>query len=159
MLATFASTHDFAATLTVRTGPVITTQPTGGVICAARAQHMCVAADAIGTPHYQWKRGGLTLIGATASCYDATAAGSYTCVVTDDCGPTTSAPATVLLATPSTGDFNGDGTVNGADWDLFRPCFAGPGNGLASGCECKDTDADTDADLADFAVLQRGFAG
>ncbi len=148
-----------AATLTVRTGPVITTQPTGGVICAARAQHMCVVADAIGTPHYQWKRGGLTLIGATNSCYDATQAGSYTCVVTDNCGPTTSAAATVLLATPSTGDFNGDGTVNGVDWDMFRPCFAGPGNGLAAGCECKDTDADTDADLADFAVLQRGFAG
>lgn len=146
-----------AATLTVRTGPIVTSPPTGGVICTGRAQHLCVAADAIGTLHYQWKRGGLTIIGATSSCYDAATPGSYTCVLTDDCGPTTSAAAMVVAASPSTGDFNGDGHATSADWELFAPCLAGPGAGLASGCECVDTDADTDADVADFAVLQHGF--
>lgn len=146
-----------AATLTVRTGPVVTTPPMGGVICTGHTQHLCVTADAIGTLHYQWKRGGLTIIGATASCYDAAVAGAYTCLLTDDCGSTTSPAAIVALATPSTGDFTGDGHVTSADWDLFRPCYAGPRNGLATGCECEDTDADIDADLIDFTVLQHSF--
>lgn len=146
-----------AATLTVRTGPIVTNQPTGGVVCAGRTQHLCVAADAIGTLHYQWKRGGLTIISAAASCYDAATPGSYTCVLTDDCGSTTSAAAVVVAASPSTGDFNGDTHVTSADWELFAPCLAGPDVGLAGGCECVDTDADTDADVADFAVLQHAF--
>jgi hypothetical protein len=146
-----------AATLTVRSGPIVTSPPTGGVVCAGRTQHLCVAADAMGTLHYQWKRGGLTIIGATAACYDAATAGSYTCVLTDDCGTTTSTAAVVVAASPSTGDFNGDGHVNLADWDLLSPCLAGPAAGLGSGCTCEDTDADVDADLADFAVVQHGF--
>ena len=146
-----------AATLTVRTGPVVTSPPTGGVICTGHTHDVCVAADAIGTLHYQWKRGGLTLIGATLPCYTASVPGSYTCVLTDDCGSTTSPAALVALASPSTGDFDGDGGVDSADWLLFAPCLAGPGAGLAAGCECVDTDADADADLADFAILQSGF--
>jgi hypothetical protein len=146
-----------AAALTVRTGPQVTSPPTGGVICSGQTRQVCVEAEAMGELHYQWKRGGLTLIGATSSCYYATAAGSYTCLLTDDCGVTPSPAALVTQASPSLGDFNGDGHVTIADWELLQPCMSGPQAGLAPNCACMDSDADVDADLSDFAALQAGF--
>jgi type IX secretion system substrate protein len=39
---------------------------------------------------YQWMKNGLTIAGATASTYSATAAGNYTCIITNSCGNVTS---------------------------------------------------------------------
>jgi len=143
-----------AATLTVRTGPVVTSAPVGGISCADHVWNMCVAADAIGTLQYQWKRNGLSIIGATTDCYYATAGGAYTVVVTDDCGSTTSPAGAVMFASPAVADFDGNGVTDISDWELLQPCLAGPGAAAAVDCSCMDTDADTDVDLEDVRVLQ-----
>lgn len=52
---------------------------------------------------YQWKNNGANINGATSSGYTATTPGSYTCVVTNPCGSTTSNSITVsVLSTPAT---------------------------------------------------------
>lgn len=144
-----------AVTVTVNCAPPsITEQPVGGVICAGHPLQLCVAAEGSGTLHYQWKRGGLSLIGATASCYTATQAGSYTCVVADDCTPITSDIAQVYMAAPLAGDFDGDGQADIDDFAILAACLAGPDQGVSSGCECVDIVADGQIDLVDFAAFQ-----
>lgn len=142
-----------AATLTVRTGPQVVA-PAGGTACAGNDLSMCVSADGIGTLHYQWKRGGLSILGATTSCYYASAAGAYSCLVTDDCGATTSASIPVAYAAPAQADFDGNGVTDLADWHILQGCLAGPATAGPAGCVCVDTDADADIDLADFQTLQ-----
>ncbi|UCG17242.1 MAG: SUMF1/EgtB/PvdO family nonheme iron enzyme, partial [Phycisphaerales bacterium] len=55
------------------------------------------------------------------------------------------------------GDYNGDGTVDLADYAEFPGCMAGPGGGINTGCEAFDFDMDNDVDLRDFAGFQRVF--
>ena len=148
-----------SATLTLSTGPTVTESPVGGIACGAHPWQLCVEADAIGALHYQWKRNGLNIIGATSACYEALAFGSYTCIVTDDCGPTETDAITVAVAAPGLGDFDGDTSADLADWEILEDCLTGPGETIAAGCECVDTNADGRIDLADFAVYQRGFGG
>jgi len=54
------------------------------------------------------------------------------------------------------GDLNGDDQVDAADLAEFCACMTGPG-AFVPPCECReaDLDADRDADLLDFARLQR----
>ena len=144
-----------SVTVTVNCAPpTITQQPVGGAICTGHPLQMCVVAQGGGTLHYQWRRGSLTLIGATASCYTATQAGSYTCIVTDDCGPRVSDVAPVYLSTPQTGDFDGDGHTDMDDFARLAACLEGPGAGVPAGCECVDVVPDGQLDLADFAAFQ-----
>ena len=138
--------------------PAITMQPVGGVICTGHDHELCVAATGSGELHYQWKRNGLSLIGAISPCYTATQAGIYYCVVTDDCGPTDSDTADVAYTTPGAGDFNGDGTADLDDFAQFPDCLDGPGNGIAEDCECVDGNGDGQIDLNDFAGFQILFA-
>ncbi len=49
---------------------------------------------------YQWKKGGNTIIGATSATYNATSAGSYTVVVSGNCGSQATSNAAVLTAAP-----------------------------------------------------------
>ena len=58
-------------------------------------------------------------------------------------------------------DLNQDGAINRADMDLFESCHSGPDVPLAAGSPCGicDLDADGDADVTDFAVLQRALTG
>jgi len=54
------------------------------------------------------------------------------------------------------GDLNNDGAVTAADQAAFSPCCSGPGAAPAPNeCLNADLDADGDADLRDFAALQR----
>jgi hypothetical protein len=124
------------------------------VVCPGHALQLCVAAEGTGTLRYQWKRGGLSLIGATGPCYTATQAGAYTCVVTDDCTPIASDIAQVHVAAPQLGDFDGDGHADIEDFDLLAACLMGPDEGVSSGCECVDVVADGQIDSGDFAAFQ-----
>ncbi len=54
-------------------------------------------------------------------------------------------------------DFNGDGQGDPSDHAIFTNCMFGPNNSMSNGCGAADLDADGDADLADFALLQRTF--
>ena len=56
-------------------------------------------------------------------------------------------------------DFDSDGDVDLADVDAFLGCMAGPAAQVLPGCAPADGDADSDADLADFASLQTAFTG
>lgn len=58
------------------------------------------------------------------------------------------------------GDANGDGTVDLADFAAFEACLLGPAGGLAEpGCACVDFDTSDDVDLMDFAEFQTAFSG
>jgi hypothetical protein len=56
-------------------------------------------------------------------------------------------------------DFDQDGDVDLADFDLFVPCASLPTFTPAPGCENRDLDHDNDVDQADFGVFQRCYGG
>jgi hypothetical protein len=148
-----------AVTVTVICPPTeFTQQPQGGVVCVGHPHQMCVDAQGTGAVHYQWRRNGLTLIGASSSCYTATNSGTYSCVATDDCGPSPSSPAVVRIAAPQVGDLDGDGDADLDDFARLADCTAGPGQGVPVGCECFNIVTDGQFDLADFAAFQTMFA-
>ena len=55
------------------------------------------------------------------------------------------------------GEFNGVHTVDLEDISIFVDCISGPGLSVTLACEPADMDADADADLSDFAILQSVF--
>ena len=58
------------------------------------------------------------------------------------------------------GDWDGNGTVDAADYAHFPACMTGPDNGPpGAGCTVFDADADTDVDLGDFSAFAIGFNG
>jgi len=65
----------------------------------------------------------------------------------------------VLLFTKRTGDADGDGDVNLADYAAFPPCLTGPAaTPYGAGCGVFDFDVDADVDLADYASFQEALA-
>lgn len=72
-----------------------------------------------------------------------------------------------LAATPvqaaGTGDYDGDGSIDLADYAAMPGCLSGPGAGpvprlgLGAGCDAFDFDGDLDVDAFDFAGFQRAF--
>jgi len=65
-----------------------------------------VTAAGTGTLVYQWRKDGTDIAGASGSSYTITAAalsdnGSYDCLVSNDCGWTISAPATLTVIAPT----------------------------------------------------------
>jgi hypothetical protein len=54
-------------------------------------------------------------------------------------------------------DMDCSGSVNLSDYFGRHECFTGPDNRLHLGCEAFDSNLDGDADLSDFAALQRSF--
>ncbi len=55
------------------------------------------------------------------------------------------------------GDYNGDGTIDLADYAALPACMAGPEGALLADCDVFDFDSDTDVDLYDFACFQVVF--
>ena len=97
---------EFSAITTVSAATVISADPSGGSFCTGG--DLTLTVNATGTNlHYQWKNGA-TNVGSDQNTYTATAAGSYTVVVSGDCGTLTSAAAmvtenTVPVVEPITG--------------------------------------------------------
>jgi hypothetical protein len=80
----------------------ITSQPSPSsvTICSGQSYQWCVGAS--GATSYQWQKDGSNISGATSSCYSATQAGSYRCVVSNSCGSVTSnSVALTVCATPN----------------------------------------------------------
>jgi hypothetical protein len=88
-----------SAALTVGEAPVIISgpSPASSTICDGDSKEYCVSATGTGLLSYQWQRNGSDILGATASCYSATVAGSYRCVVRDDGGYAISSAATLTV--------------------------------------------------------------
>ncbi|MCP4590436.1 MAG: hypothetical protein GY842_06820 [bacterium] len=147
------------AELVVNDGPVLSDQPVNTTICAGQEHEFCVTADGIGDLHYQWQRGGSSLIGATDPCYTATVAGLYRCRVTDDCGLTFSDEATLTVDAPPPGDLDADCDVDLIDYQIFAACLTGPEGGIPPDCSAANLEANADIDLRDFAYLQHLFGG
>jgi hypothetical protein len=100
------STTSDPATLTVTDeepdGPTITTQPQSQTVAPGAPVTFTVVAEGTGTLLYQWAKDGVDIADATASTLsiesaELTDAGSYTVVVTDDVGSTTSEGAVLTV--------------------------------------------------------------
>ncbi len=94
-----------AATLTVNPNTAITSQPSDVTACDGGTATFSVTATGSNLT-YQWQKDGSDISGAinsslTYDYVDATYAGSYTCVVSGDCGTVTSNAAT-LTVNPNT---------------------------------------------------------
>ncbi len=82
--------------------PTISTQPTGGTGCTGTSFGFTVSASGTGTLTYQWRRNGVDISGATGTTYSIasvvlSSGAFYDCVVTNDCGSTTSSPAQLIV--------------------------------------------------------------
>ena len=99
-----------AATLTVNALPQIDTHPQSQAACVGDMAEFCVSASAdCGTLSlsYQWRKDSTPIPGANAECYTipsavAGDAGTYTCIVTNDCGSATSDPADLAVGVGTT---------------------------------------------------------
>jgi len=67
----------------------------------------------------------------------------------------------VFCVFPGSGDFDGDGDVDGLDYSHWSECMTGPDNGPYDnpGCAAFDFDGDDDVDLEDFSGFVMVFGG
>ena len=108
--------------VTLQGAPVITAQPQSLTVSAGSSASFSVTATGQGTLAYQWRFNGANISGATASTYtianaQASHAGSYTVVVSNASGPTTSAAATLTVGTGG-GFTNGSFEADYAGWTV-----------------------------------------
>ena len=108
--------------VTLQGAPAITAQPQSLTVSAGSSASFSVTATGQGTLAYQWRFNGANISGATASTYtianaQASHAGSYTVVVSNAGGPTTSAAATLTVVTGS-GLTNGSFEADYAGWTV-----------------------------------------
>ena len=115
-----------AASLTVNSGPSITTQPANATVATGSSGSFSVAASGTAPITYQWRKDAANLTDAGPISGSATAslsinpvaagdAGSYDCVITNPCGTTTSAAAALTVG-PCPSDLDdgrGTGTPDG----------------------------------------------
>ena len=85
-------------------GPPVATQPAAQVISGGSSVVFSVAAAGGAAVSYYWQLNGLNLAGATTSRLvvagaSASNAGTYTCVLVDSAGATTTVPVTLTVAT------------------------------------------------------------
>jgi sugar lactone lactonase YvrE len=113
------------------TGPTITAQPQSQSITAGGSVQFLVSASATPAPTYQWQFNGAAISGATMANHriaavKASDAGSYTVVVSNAYGSTTSSVATLTVGTgANSGGSGGDGAGAGG---------GGSGGGAQSFC-------------------------
>jgi hypothetical protein len=91
-----------AAALAVHTAPEITTQPQDVSVDAGKDFSLNIEADGYGTLTYQWYQDGTEVTGATSATLTITGAqaansGTYTCMVTNECGSIESDAAVVTV--------------------------------------------------------------
>ncbi len=83
-----------------RTLPSITAHPVSTSLCDGQSTQLCISATSTTQATYQWQRNGANIVGANSSCYTASLGGNYSCIVTNDCGSTTSSSATLTIVNP-----------------------------------------------------------
>jgi hypothetical protein len=95
------STASAAMAVSVTAAPTASISPSGtAAICAGGS---VVLSASTGTGYtYQWRNNGISIVGATASSYTATGAGSYSVVVTaNGCSAVSAAVAVTVAAAPT----------------------------------------------------------
>jgi DNA-binding beta-propeller fold protein YncE len=105
----FTATSTATSTVAVVAAPIITTQPTGGLINDHGSFTFTVAATAVDAVGYQWTLDGAPIPGATQATYSIADAkltdyGDYACIVSNTrqgvSATTVSTTATLVSATP-----------------------------------------------------------
>jgi len=91
-----------AATITVNIGPSISVQPASQTVNAGTGVTFSVTANGTAPFTYQWYKGGLSILGATNSSYTIASpaindSGSYTVIITNSVGSTTSNSAVLTI--------------------------------------------------------------
>ena len=105
------------AALTVNAGPAIITPPGNQQVCLGLPASFSITAGGTGPFTYQWRKDTIDIGGATSATLSIAVtvsgdAGSYDCVVTNGCGSTTSAAATLAFtAGPTINSDPGSQTV------------------------------------------------
>jgi FG-GAP-like repeat/Immunoglobulin I-set domain len=147
----------------------ISDQPDDVTVTEGAAASFTVVAAGPGPFSYQWRRDGADLIdggvvgGATTDTLtidpvSSTEVGSYDVIVSNDCGPLTSAAAALTIEKPSPcpADFDGNGVVNGLDLAMLLAVWSippgTPGCGGAKPCP-QDLNGDTVVNGFDLATL------
>jgi hypothetical protein len=107
----------YTANTTTTTAPTISSQPASATVAAGSSVTFAVTATGTGTLSYQWKKDNADISGATSSSYtlnnvQTSHAGSYTVVVSNSAGSTTSSVATLSVTTGSTSTSNSARLVN-----------------------------------------------
>lgn len=144
------------AVLAVNTPPVISAHPVSRTSTVGQSVSFTVTASGSGTLSYQWKKNGTNIPGANSSTYtipsvqlnDAANAPGYTVAVSNAVGSTTSAAATLAVAsTPpirlalqywQAGDY--PNRSDGGQWTYFEGWHDG---------DCHEVGEDTDGDGED----------
>ncbi len=164
-----SSTSNQAA-LTLLAPVSITQQPTAQTVTLGGSVSFTIAGNGAGPLTYQWQKNGSNLSddGRYSGAQSATLTihgaekndgGTYRCVLTGNCGSTTSNGAVLTVKPLVAADFDLDRDVDGADLNALRACLSGAGAAPYSGCEDKDLDGDGDVDQDDFGILQRCMSG
>jgi hypothetical protein len=120
------TTTSVAATLTVTSAPVITTQPSNQNLVAGNSTSISLAVTAAGSGPltYQWRKSSAAIAGATSASYTKSPVtlqdgGSYDVIVTNPFGSVTSSAATITVAPVSyAGQYFGTLT-GGGTWALY----------------------------------------
>jgi sugar lactone lactonase YvrE len=93
-----------AATVGVGAIPIVTAQPSSQTILGGQTATLVVTADGTPLPTFQWRKDGVPIVGATNPSFlvaaaQATDAGIYTVVATNDRGSVTSSAAAITVNT------------------------------------------------------------
>lgn len=94
-----------AATLTVQTVPVVTSDPSNATVTAPATAQFTVTASGSPSPTYQWQKDGVDIGGATSASYTTPATSLsddgavFRCIATNAAGADTSAGATLTVYT------------------------------------------------------------
>lgn len=95
------------AALTVNPKTTISAQPKSQTICSGSPVTFTISATGFGTLNYQWRKNGITIIGANTAAYTIAScspgdAGTYDVVVTAGCGSITSDSVKLQIYTAPT---------------------------------------------------------
>jgi hypothetical protein len=140
------------------TAPSVTTQPGDLTLCSNGTGVLSVVASGTDPRTYQWRKDGFDLAngGAVSGANTPTLtispasladAGTYDCIVTNDCGSVTSNAATLTVCA---GDINCDESVDFGDFLAFFNCFD-------TETPCADIDGNPGVDFGDFLAFFNAY--
>lgn len=141
--------------------PYFTAQPQdvhGGIDGRATFEILADGPAEYGEIFYQWRHDGIDLSGEDNPILEIDPilpehAGSYQCIIRNDCGETISQVGNLIIP-PCIGDLNADVTVGLDDLARLLSHFGEPSGVLP---DEGDVDGDHDVDLSDLALLLSNF--
>ncbi|MCK6445055.1 MAG: immunoglobulin domain-containing protein [Planctomycetes bacterium] len=108
------------------------TNPASATVCPGGAVNFTTTASGTGPFTYQWKKNGVAIGGATSSSYAIGSvvsgdAGSYTCVVSNACGPFETGAGVLTVSIATTASVPANQTVCPGGLASFQTTAAGSG--------------------------------